>query len=82
MKFPIELLDELVAVEYVEDKSPIRLPDWKRSLEGRILAIGPSVKEVAVRDKVTFGAAKGMEAVFSGIPIRLLKEQDLDMVLE
>lgn len=90
MGFHLNLADDLVAVEYYEEvKSDIKLPDWKRSLIGRVIARGPGEllpngilgpMQVEVGDKVSFGAAVGMEAVASGYPVRIMKDRDIDFV--
>lgn len=83
-KFPINLLGELVAVrlDSGQQLERILLPDWKRSLSGILLGAGPDVKEAKEGDRVSFGAAVGMDSVLSGEAIRILKEQDLDVVYE
>jgi co-chaperonin GroES (HSP10) len=90
MGFYLNLADDLVAVEYYEEvKSDIRLPDWKRSLIGRVIARGPGEllpsgdlvpMQTEVGNKVSFGAAVGMEAVANGYPIRIMKDKDIDFV--
>jgi co-chaperonin GroES (HSP10) len=85
VKFPIQLLADLVAVQpkSVAQRGAIFLPDWNRSLQGVVLAIGPDCTEVKVGDAITFRATSGMESVFNGVAIRIMKEkEDIDMVLE
>jgi 2-keto-3-deoxy-galactonokinase len=67
--FPINLLGELVAVrlDSGQQLERILLPDWKRSLSGVLLGTGPDVREAK-------------DSVLSGEAIRILKEQDLDLV--
>jgi co-chaperonin GroES (HSP10) len=77
---PGKLFANLVAVEVNEPKGPVLLPDWKRSLPGTVFAIGPSVRVVSEGDLVYFGAAKGMDAVYDGKNIRIMKEDDIDFV--
>lgn len=79
--FPINLLGELVAVRLDLPKGVVVLPDWKRSLSGVVLAAGPDAY-ISPGALVSFGAAVGMDSVFNGQPIRVLKEQDLDFVYE
>lgn len=91
MSFPINLLGELVAVR-IEDIPGSRgtelygkrvlLPDWKRSLSGTTIAVGPEVVAVDEGSRVSFGAAVGVDSTISGVSIRILKEQDLDFVFE
>lgn len=84
MKFPIALLDNLVAIrpgDPFELKSRIRLPDWQRVLRGTVIATGPKVTAIAADDVVVFGAAKGVESVFDGKPLRIMREDDVDGVL-
>lgn len=59
----------------------IIMPDWSRSLRGRIVAKGPDVKDVEIGDRVTFVATSGMESVFDGVAVRIMREDDLDMVV-
>jgi hypothetical protein len=81
-KFPINLIGELVAVRPNPPENTVRLPDWKRALNGTVLAVGPEVRSIESGDTVYFGAAVGMDSVLSGQTIRLLKEQDLDFIYE
>lgn len=82
MSFPINLLGELVAVQPENPKLDVLLPDWKRSLSGVVLSVGPDCKTVQNGVRVSFGAAVGMDSVLNGAAIRILKEQDLDFVYE
>lgn len=82
MLFPIDLVGELIAIRPDVPYHAVLLPDWKRSLSGTVLARGPNVTSVAEGDRVSFGAASGMDAVLSGQEIRILKERDLDFVYE
>ncbi len=77
-KFPIELLDQLIAVKPADAaRGSILLPDWQRSLEGSVIAKGPAASELKIGDRVFFGAATGMESVFDGTPIRIMREDDV-----
>lgn len=78
--FPINLIGELIAVKINPQESNIRLPDWKRSLSGLVIASASGVLGVKPGNRVSFGAAVGMDSVFNGQEIRILKEQDLDFV--
>jgi len=82
MSFPLNLIGELVAVKFDEEKGNIKLPDWKRSFTGTIIAVGPGCREVLPGMQTAFGAAVGMDARIAGSSIRILKEQDLDLVYE
>lgn len=89
--FAIELLDDLVAVLLDEpDAGPVKLPDWQRCLSGRIIGVGPgrplengsrAPMSVAEKDKVSFGAAVGVESMYNGHRIRVMRDKDIDMVL-
>jgi co-chaperonin GroES (HSP10) len=75
--FQMLLLGDLVAVlpESTRRESGITLPDWSRSLWGSVLAHGPDCTEVKVGDVVNFGAASGIESVFDGAAIRIMREE-------
>jgi co-chaperonin GroES (HSP10) len=75
--FSMQLLGDLVAVipESTRPSGTIILPDWQRSLEGSVLACGPDCTEVKKGDRVQFGAASGMESVFDGAAIRIMREE-------
>lgn len=89
--FAMQLLDDLVAVLLDEPETgAIKLPDWKRTLSGRVIGVGPgralerggrAPMNVAEKDKVTFGAAVGMESNYKGHRIRVMRDSDIDMVL-
>lgn len=81
--FPIKLIGNLVVVRPEKPKrSTVILPDWSRGLKGEVASIGPECTELKGGETVTFGAVKGMEAVFCGAAVRILRETDIDMVLE
>ena len=82
MSFPLNLIGELVAILPDSPDHEILLPDWKRTLSGVVIASAEGIKSVVPGDKVVFGAAVGMDSVFNGQSIRILKEQDLDFVYE
>lgn len=75
--FPLQLIGDLVCVlpDSTRQSSGIMLPDWQRSLTGSVLACGPECNELKVGDKVSFGAASGMESVFAGAAIRIMSEE-------
>jgi co-chaperonin GroES (HSP10) len=75
-------LGSLLIVRTNPPEAGITLPDWKRALNGTILAVGPEVREAKCGDTAYFGAAVGMDAVFNGEPVRILKEENLDFVYE
>lgn len=83
MSFPINLIGNLVAIK-VEDESSeyVRLPDWARSLSGTVLGCGPKVQELRGTERVSFGAAVGMDAVLNGQNIRIMREPEIDFVYE
>lgn len=82
MYFPLNLIGELIAVTFEPVHGAIRLPDWKRSLKGTVIARGSDVQHVSEGSIVSFGAAVGMDSSYAGQEIRILKEQDLDFVYE
>lgn len=82
MNFPINLIGELIAVATEDPSGTIRLPDWKRSLQGTVIARGSDVRDVSEGQTVSFGAAVGMDSVFAGQAVRILKESDLDFIYE
>lgn len=89
--FPMQLVGELVAVQ--PDEAPrgtVLKPDWEKNLTGTVIAIGPGKQlrdgshapmSVAVGDKIVFGAAIGMESVFAGKPLRIMRDSEIDVVL-
>ena len=82
--FPMQLLGELVAVRpdsVKPEKGKILMPDWSRCLRGRVLAVGPECRELAVGDHITFVATAGMESVLNGAAIRIMKESDVDATI-
>lgn len=83
-KFPINLIGELVAIapESTSGTEHIRLPDWKRQLKGTVVARGPDCNFISEGQVVGFGAAVGMDSVFAGQDLRIMKEQDIDFVYE
>jgi co-chaperonin GroES (HSP10) len=83
-EFTHRLLGDLVMVlpESTRRPSGIILPDWQRSLRGSILAVGPDAKEVKKGDTVYFGAASGMESVYDGASVRIMREKDLLVAVE
>lgn len=82
MAFPLQLLGELLVVYIEKPEYDVLLPDWKRALSGEVIAVGPDVRDTKEGDRVYFGAAVGMDSVFSGKEVRILKEKDLDFVYE
>lgn len=85
MNFPINLIGELVAIRLDNaglSESRVLLPDWRRCLSGKVLATGSEVREVFIDDRVSFGAAVGMDSLLSGQEIRIMKEKDIDFIYE
>lgn len=83
MTFPMQLLGDLIAVRYEPPAVElIQLPDWKRALIGFVIAVGPDATETKVGDQISFGAAKGMEAVFDGRAVRMMRDTDVDFAVE
>lgn len=82
--FTGQLLGELVMVapESTLRPSGIMLPDWQRSLTGSVLAVGPDAKDLKKDDKVYFSAATGMESVYCGAAVRIMRESDILCVEE
>jgi chaperonin GroES len=90
-EFKQRLLGDMVAVEpEVEPQGKIKLPDWQRILRGTVVATGPGAPlyngkiapmECKVGDRVIFGAATGMESVYCGKPLRIMRDSDVDAVL-
>ena len=93
VEFKQRLLGDLIAVE--PDSTPstslIKLPDWQRNLRGRVLAVGPgrvlphgdhAPMQTKVGDYGVFGAATGMESQYRGALIMVMRDDDIDGVLE
>lgn len=90
--FKQKLIGDLIAVQPIDvTPSRILLPDWQRTLRGKVLAIGPGAPlpkggftpmECQVGDLVVFGAATGMESSYRGAAIRIMRDSDVDAVLE
>lgn len=84
-EFPLQLLDDLLVVRPEDTSSAVKgiiLPDWSRTLRGPVLAVGPGCQVVKKLDNIVFGAATGMESVFDGVAVRIMREGDVDAVLE
>lgn len=83
VEFPIKLIGNLVCVmpDSVKQKGKIFIPDHARALRGKVIAKGPDATEVAVDDHVTFVATSGIESVFNGAAVRIMRETDIDMVI-
>jgi co-chaperonin GroES (HSP10) len=86
----MQLLGELIAVRYVPVKAAVLLPDWQRTLIGTVLAVGPgrplidggaAPMKTQPGDVVVFGAAVGMESVYNGEAIRILRDSEVDLVV-
>jgi co-chaperonin GroES (HSP10) len=83
-EFTHRLLGDLVIVlpESTRRPSGIILPDWQRSLRGSLLALGPDAVDVKKGDTVYFGAATGMESVYDGAAVRVMRSKDILCVVE
>lgn len=91
-KYPQQLLGDLIVVQPEQERlGRIVLPDWQRSLKGVVLAVGPgkprsdgSVQPMELKggEFVAFSATSGMEAVYDGKPIRIMREDDVMCVIE
>jgi chaperonin GroES len=86
--FKQRLVGDLIAIQPV-DPTPtkILLPDWQRTLRGKVLAIGPGAPlpdggaapmMCEVGDYVIFGATKGMEFSYRGEQLRIMRDNDVD----
>jgi len=84
---------DLIVVE-MDDAAPgtIKLPDWARTLSGTVVAVGPGAPipggtdtapmQTKVGDRVIFGAAAGMDSVYKNRAVRVMRDSDVDMVVE
>lgn len=93
VEFKQQLVGDLVAIQPddVDLQTVIKLPDWQRNLRGTVLAVGPGAPlpgggfkpmECQVGDRVVFGAASGMESRYQHTLIRIMRDDDIDIVLE
>ena len=93
MNFQSECVRDLIAVRPEEVKpGKVVLPDWQRTLKGIVLAVGPgkpnrngvglAPMECQVGDYIQFGAAVGMESMYDGAMIRIMRDGDADLVLQ
>lgn len=89
----MKLLDDMLIVECDEPNAAKRivLPLWSKGLQGTVLEAGPGEllangkrveMDVKVGDKVSFGAATGMESVYKSRSIRMMRQKDLLGILE
>ena len=79
----MKLLADLVAVRPFErpQLGKVIVPDWSRSLQGKVISVGNDVDELKIGDTVYFKATSGMESVFDGAPLRIMREEDVLCVL-
>lgn len=88
-----QLLGDLIAVELEawDPEAQVLTPSWHKSLRGRVVAVGQGrygdgetrlPMACKVGDTVTFGAAAGMESLYEGVPIRIMRDTDVDTVVE
>jgi chaperonin GroES len=93
VQFTEKPVGELIAVEMATSPRDQRvlLPDWQRTLEGTVVAAGPGLPlpngktapmQCRVGDRVIFGAATGMESTYKGATIRIMRDSEVDCVLE
>lgn len=91
MSFNQTLLDDFVAIKLI-DETPtrIKLPDWQRTLRGRVVAKGPGKllyngkrTKMACRigNRVVFAATAGMDTSYAGEAMRLMRDSDVDCIL-
>lgn len=90
--FKQRLVGDLVAIQPIDpEPATILMPDWQRTLRGKVIAVGPGAPlangkiapmSVKVGDFVVFGAAAGMESVYCGEAIRIMRDENIDCVLE
>lgn len=89
----MELFDDMIMVQPDEPTLAKRivLPKWSKGLQGKIVNAGPGMQlangkripmEVKVGDTVSFGAATGMESVYKGQSIRMMRQTDILGVVE
>lgn len=86
------LLDDFIVVQMAEVTGTIKLPDWQRALEGRVIAAGPGkmaysgnllAMDCKVGDLVMFQATAGMDMAYAGkTNVRLMRDADVDMILD
>ncbi len=79
--FPINLFADLVAIEPEPHKFDVALPDWQQSFTGKVIAVGPQAYELEVGDRVIFNGVRGMDGVLDGKQIRIMKEEDVEAVV-
>jgi chaperonin GroES len=92
VEFKQRLVGDMIVVHpEVRQASKILLPDWQRTLRGKVLGAGPGAPRpdggclpmsVKVGDYVIFGAAVGIESVYCGESIRLMREGDIDAIVD
>jgi chaperonin GroES len=91
VEFTQKLIGDMIAVE-PEAKPPgkVLLPDWQRTLRGKVIAVGPGAPlyngktapmQCQVGDTIVFGAATGMESQYKGALIRIMRDSDADAVV-
>ena len=91
IEFRQTLLDDMLAIVLLDtpaSEMKIKLPDWQRTLRGKVIAAGPgkmlpfggrAPMACQVGDIVTFSATSGMEADFGvGRKVRMMRDSDVD----
>lgn len=92
VKFTQKLIGDMIAVEPETQPrgSKVLLPDWRRTLRGVVIAVGPGAPlyngktapmQCQVGDTIVFGAATGMESQYKGVQIRVMRDSDADAVV-
>jgi chaperonin GroES len=91
MTFQQTLLDDFVVVKMIDEiPSRIKLPDWQRTLRGRVVAKGPgrllyngkrTKMACRIGNRVVFAATAGMETSYAGESVRMMRDSDVDCVL-
>lgn len=92
MIFEQELMGDLIAVHMdAPVTSMLVMPDWQRSLRGKVIGVGPGEPlpgggakpmETKVGDVVVFTATAGMESGYKGESIRIMRDEDVLGVIE
>lgn len=65
--------------EITKTKTGIIIPDnhAEKPLQGKVISVGPEVKELAENDEVIFGKYSGTEVVVEGNSYLILKEEEV-----
>ena len=93
IEFKQILLGDMIAVEMdgEDENAVIKLPEWQGTLRGRVIGVGPGAPQpdgsalpmmCQLGDHVVFGPAAGMESRYQHTTIRIMRDEDVDAVLE